>query len=167
MMNVSIKGGSKTQQKLITDVAHWVANKVLGPRLSRVVDIDYHIKRKLDADAWCTWEDKGVCPREFSIEIRAAQTFPELILTVCHEMIHVRQMARGELKEVGIARGGKHHYQVWKGKKVRKNLAYAKHPWETESYKRQEPLAKQFVQEFGFEYTAAMQARDKKNETKA
>ena len=32
-MNMSIKGGSKTQQNLVTEVAHWAARKVLGPRL--------------------------------------------------------------------------------------------------------------------------------------
>ena len=42
-MNMSITGGSKSQKELITNVSHWVANKVLGPRLSRVVDIDYII----------------------------------------------------------------------------------------------------------------------------
>ncbi len=161
-MNMSIKGGSKTQQELVKKVAYWVANKVLGPRLSRVVDIDYRIKRKLDADGWCTWEDEGVRPREFTIDIRAEQTFPELILTVCHEMVHVRQMARSELKEVGITRGGKHHYQVWKGKKVRNNMAYAKHPWETEAYKLQEPLAKMFAEEIGFVYTKTMKSRDER-----
>jgi hypothetical protein len=161
-MNMSIKGGSKTQQELVKKVAYWVANKVLGPRLSRVVDIDYRIKRKLDADGWCTWEDEGVRPREFTIDIRAEQTFPELILTVCHEMVHVRQMARGQLKEVGITLGGKRHYRKWKGKKVRDNMAYAKQPWETEAYKLQDPLAKMFAEETGFEYTKAMQSRDKR-----
>ena len=161
-MNMSIKGGSKTQQELVTEVAHWAARKVLGPRLSRVVSIDYHIKRKLDADGWCVWEDEGVCGREFSIQLRAEQTFPEMILTVCHEMVHVRQMARGELKEVGITLGGKHHFRKWKGKKIRNNMDYAKQPWETEAYKLQDPLAKMFAEETGFEYTKAMQSRDKR-----
>mgnify|MGYP003645077297 FL=1 len=161
-MNMSIEGGFKTQKELVKNVAYWAADKVLGLRLSRVVDIDYRIRRNLDADGWCIWEDEGIRPREFTIDIRAEQTFPELILTVCHEMVHVRQMARSELKEVGIARGGKHHYRVWKGKKISDDLEYCKQPWETEAYELQEPLAKMFVEETGFEYTQAMISRDKR-----
>ena len=41
-------------------------------------------------------------------------------------------------------------------------MAYAKQPWETEAYKLQDSLAKMFVEETGFEYTKAMQSRDKR-----
>ena len=161
-MHMSIMGGSKTQKELITNVSHWVANEVLGPRLSRVVDIDYTITRRLDADGWCTWEDSNIRPREFFIELRSEQLYPELILTICHEMVHVRQMARGELKENGLSKGGKYHYQTWKGIRVRKNIAYAKQPWETEAYKLQQPLYDKFIDECGFVYTKSMQVRDER-----
>ena len=160
-MNMSITGGSKSQKELITNVSHWVANKVLGPRLSRVVNIDYIITRKLDADGWCIWEDKNTYPREFSIELRFEQSYTEMILTVCHEMVHVRQMARGELKDVSMSRDSKYSHQTWKGKKMRRNIAYAKQPWETEAYKLQETLAEMFIEETNFIYTKSMQRRDK------
>jgi hypothetical protein len=161
---ITVKGGHKTQKKFIKQVADWASVSVLGPRLARVVDVNINIIRNLDADGWCIWEDEGVCGREFTIEVRAEQTYPEMLITICHEMIHVRQMARGELKEVGITRGGKHHYQVWKGKKISKRLAYAKHPWETEAYKLQDKYAKQYVTEGRFVYTNQMIARDRRIE---
>ena len=68
-MNMSIEGGFKTQKELVKNVAYWAADKVLGLRLSRVVDIDYRIRRNLDADGWCIWEDEGIRPREFTIDI--------------------------------------------------------------------------------------------------
>jgi len=156
MMDITIKGGSKTQRELIADIADCIGPIVLGPRLARAVSIDYIIKRKLDADGWCEWMDDNLCPREFKIEVRAEQTYLNLVLTICHEMIHVRQMAKRELYEIFFPK----QMQVWKGKRLKKAIPYAKQPWEAEAYKLQEELAKRFMQKTGFIYTSAMKARD-------
>jgi len=161
MMDITIKGGSKTQRELIADVTDHMAPIILGPRMARAVQIDYIIKRKLNADGWCEWIDDNLRPREFKIEVRAEQTYLDLILTICHEMVHVRQMAKRELYEIFSPR----HMQVWKGKRLKKAIPYAKQPWEAEAYKLQEGLAKRFVKETGFVYTSAMKARDKRIST--
>jgi len=56
-------------------------------------------------------------------------------------MVHVKQMARGELKEV--YHGG--HRHVWKGKTVDKN--YKDQPWEKEAYRMQDKLFKEYMNE--------------------
>ena len=161
MMDITIKGGSKTQRELIAEIADFVGPLVLGPRMARAVSIDYIIKRKLDADGWCEWMDDNLRPREFKIEVRAEQTYLDLILTICHEMVHVRQMAKRELYEIFSPK----QMRVWKGKRLKKEIPYSKQPWEpweAEAYKLQSVLAKKFVEETGFVYTAAMQKRDEK-----
>ena len=163
MVNMEIKGGCKTQRALISTVANWVAHEVLGPRLARNVNINYVITRNLDADGWCVWEDDNIRPREFTVEVRKELSYPELILTICHEMVHIRQMARSELKEVGIWLGGKRHCQVWKGKKINSEMEYKNRPWEKEAYRLQESLGRKFVKETNFDYTSAMQRRDYKH----
>lgn len=144
-MYISITGGTKKQKQLVKEVAQWAANEVLGKRLANVIDIDFEIKKKLDADGWCEWLDDNLRPREFKIQVRAEQSMSDMVVTICHEMVHVRQMARSELKE--IYRGG--HYQVWKGKKLPIDTKYEDQPWEKEAYKMQTRLAKKCVTETG------------------
>lgn len=62
----------------------------------------------------------------------------KLIETVAHEMVHVKQIVRGQLKQV-ITRNGRSYY-TWMGKRYN-NLDYFELPWEIEAYGRQAILA--------------------------
>lgn len=54
-------------------------------------------------------------------------------ITLAHEMIHVKQMAKGTLKQVdGV--------NYWNGKRFRKNHKYLNLPWEIEAFSKQELL---------------------------
>ena len=54
-------------------------------------------------------------------------------ITLAHEMIHVKQLAKGTLKQVdGV--------NYWKGKRYRKNHKYLNLPWEIEAFSKQELL---------------------------
>lgn len=57
-----------------------------------------------------------------------------LIITLAHEMVHVKQYARGQVK---ASRSCKTHY--WMGKNVRKD--YYNQPWEIEAYSKERVLA--------------------------
>ena len=54
-------------------------------------------------------------------------------ITLAHEMIHVKQLAKGTLKSVnGVS--------YWNGKRYRKNHKYLDQPWEIEAFSKQELL---------------------------
>ena len=54
-------------------------------------------------------------------------------ITLAHEMIHVKQLAKGTLKQVdGV--------NYWNGKRYRKNHRYLDLPWEIEAFSKQELL---------------------------
>jgi len=54
-------------------------------------------------------------------------------VTLAHEMIHVKQLAKGTLKCVeGVT--------YWNGKRYRKNHKYLNQPWEIEAFSKQELL---------------------------
>jgi len=54
-------------------------------------------------------------------------------ITLAHEMVHVKQLAKGTLKQVdGV--------NYWKGKRYRKNHRYLELPWEVEAFSKQELL---------------------------
>lgn len=54
-------------------------------------------------------------------------------ITLAHEMIHVKQLAQGTLKQVNGV-------NYWKGKRYRKNHKYLNLPWEIEAFSKQELL---------------------------
>jgi len=54
-------------------------------------------------------------------------------ITLAHEMVHVKQLAKGTLKCIdGVT--------YWKGKRYRKNHKYLNQPWEIEAFSKQELL---------------------------
>lgn len=57
----------------------------------------------------------------------------EMGLTLAHEMIHVKQLAKGHLKQVNGV-------NYWRGKRYRKNHNYLSMPWEVEAFSKQELL---------------------------
>ena len=62
-----------------------------------------------------------------------------LIASIAHEMVHVKQLARGTLSHT-IKRGKE--IMFWRGKKI--DLPYLERPWEIEAYGKQEILARRF-----------------------
>lgn len=61
-------------------------------------------------------------------------------LTLAHEMVHVRQMARGTLQTVkGV--------NYWCGKKYTKRTKYLDQPWEQDAFARQEIIFRKAIEE--------------------
>lgn len=61
----------------------------------------------------------------------------QLIQTLAHEMVHVKQYAKGQLKVVTPKRG--EPYFTWLGKKVKSK--YHESPWELEAFGRERIMA--------------------------
>jgi hypothetical protein len=66
----------------------------------------------------------------------------KLLETVAHEMVHVKQYARGELYQG--SRIAKHR---WQGKWISNNVDYWDHPWEIEAHGREAGLFIRWAEE--------------------
>jgi hypothetical protein len=64
----------------------------------------------------------------------------DLGLTLAHEMVHVRQMAKGTLK---MNKGSTY----WNGKKYSKKTPYLDQPWEQDAFARQEIIFRKAINE--------------------
>ena len=64
-------------------------------------------------------------PREFILDIKSTQTEDEIIRTLAHEMVHVKQYVYGGLDEEGMK---------WCGKNLTRDLPYHEQPWEIEAH---------------------------------
>ena len=138
MMNyISARNGNKVQNAVARSVAQHCIDKLM-PRM-RTLDISILFK-KIPAEentiGTCLMQDNN---RTFEIEIQKGLSFDEIVKTVCHEMVHVKQYARNEMTD-----------STWKGKLrwrnrfIKKNTSYSKLPWEREAYRKQKTLSKSY-----------------------
>lgn len=73
--------------------------------------------------------------------LKASQTVEQLGLTLSHEMVHVRQLAKGYLRDVGD--GSK----IWINKIYPKDTPYLSQPWELDAFAKQEIIFRRALDE--------------------
>ena len=122
---VEALGGKKKERELAFEVVKWCIKKMM-PGV-RTLDITVSFEN-IDSLGYCMEEDTN---REFTITIRKGLSIQELIGTVVHEMIHVKQYVRKELKNVN----GR---TLWK-KEDFSDVNYVDAPWEKEAYELEKP----------------------------
>ena len=128
MNYVEVTGGNRFQREIAEKVVHEMI-AALMPRM-RTLDINVEIKPlKGEAVGWCLMGDTK---RDFEIEIANNLTLKDFVTTICHEMVHVKQYARGETDGYG---------KKWKKKVIAAKTDYYDLPWEKEAYRMQDKLA--------------------------
>ena len=134
---VDIIGISKPKQGLLIRDTIEQALLHLLPRRRLPILIDCHIALKEDlepAKAMIHQESNDVFFLAISQELLDNEE--ELIETICHECVHIKQYLRKELLELG------RDTHRWKGKLVNsKEVEYYDLPWEKEAYKMEIELA--------------------------
>jgi hypothetical protein len=125
MNYIEVKGGSKKEREIVQATVSWCIRKLM-PRV-RTLDIEVALT-KCNAYGYCLNTDNN---KTFELEIRKGMSLYNLISTVCHEMVHVKQYYRKEMD---------HNYR-WKSRKISSDTAYTDQPWEKEAFKLEEKLA--------------------------
>ena len=76
--------------------------------------------------------------REFVIKLRNFKQLKWMLVTLAHEMVHVKQYAYNEMNE---------EMTRWRGRKIDvRNVAYTDHPWEVEAFWTEGALYKRFME---------------------
>ena len=138
---VSARGGKQHQRDIATTTVHQMIAELL-PRF-RTLDIEVvfrTFKKDEGAVGFCGMTDNN---RTFEIEIDKKMGINELVTTICHEMVHVKQYARNEMND-GIVKGRAR----WKSKYIKMDTNYWDLPWEKEAYRMEKKLA-DAIWEFG------------------
>lgn len=68
------------------------------------------------------------------VVVKPRKNLKEVGLTLAHEMVHVKQLAKGTLK---TRKTGSY---IWAGKRYSKKTEYLSMPWEIEAFSKQELL---------------------------
>ena len=123
-MFISVTGGKPNQRKYAESMVEFCV-KTLMPRM-RTLDITVKLKTPKGAMGYCLETDNN---RTFEIEIDKSQSLRDLLETLAHEMVHVKQFARRELHP---------SKDDWYGKTYDpKKVSYWDLPWEIEAHGRE------------------------------
>ena len=121
--------------KLIKQAAKFYATQLVPNQYYKIyLDIN---AGKFEADGYCTHLDGY----DFEIELNKGLPFEHIMITLAHEMIHLKQYATKELKSKFVK--GR-PVDTWRGVKY-KNLEYKEQPWEIEASVLEEELYHQFL----------------------
>lgn len=150
-MQITITGmlGKRKEKALLKEAAEFFAHQLMDPRMVRNLIIDIEVRKNLDVQGECVDEEGTRNPRFFTIALRS-QDLDEMIKTLSHEMVHVKQYAKNELKSgvMVAARGGLKMSSKWMGevwKPKGKEDHYYDAPWEIEAYGREVGLFAKWV----------------------
>lgn len=136
-MEVYVIGGSASQKRRADSMVRYCANQ-LFPRM-KTLSITVRLTKISDgAHGYCTpyfhsW--KADRPRDFELEIEQRSHLRLVLETIAHEMVHVKQYARGELYY--SPHREKHR---WRGRWINYRISYSQQPWEKEAFKNEKPL---------------------------
>lgn len=140
LMNcITISGSTKRKRELAKSVVDFMISSLL-PR-HRTLNIEIILSNLQKETGVC-----GFCNafsrRDFLIEVDKTLCIYDLIETICHEMIHLKQHARRELKRYNY----KEKSVLWKNKKYSIDSEnYNDFPWEKEAYEYEFIYAKEFL----------------------
>jgi len=117
---IKVNGGTKKQRQLAFDIASFCF-KELFPRIRKFY-IEINIKDMKVYEGTCF----DIDDREYEIDINKKLSFEDFCVSICHEMVHVKQFIRKELYSDCI------FYKTYE--------EYLNLPWEVEAYEKQEIL---------------------------
>jgi hypothetical protein len=150
-MQITITGmvGKRKEKALLKEAAQFFAEQLMDPRMVNKITLDIEVRANADYDGECVDEDGVRNPRWFTIGLKK-QDINDMINTLGHEMVHVKQHAKNELRS-GIlipTRGGLKMTCRWQGeiwKPKAKEDHYFDSPWEIEAYGRQVGLFQKWI----------------------
>ena len=142
-MKISIKGGTKSQQKYVRSITKFCVKKLMPRMDSLELNIRLRNFGKDDSYGYCLATDDAdlARPREFDIDINSTKKLRTLLETVAHELVHVKQFARGELYQSTVTM--KHR---WCGRWYQRTPNYWNQPWEWEASGREKGLFVQWAE---------------------
>lgn len=149
LMLVEVEGmRSEKKSNTIINAAEFYASILMPKWVIKKLDLTIIFKKKLDEnmEGYCHFKeiDKGI--KYFEIELKRSTSMDDNLITLAHEMVHLKQYAMGELKDSASKSGC-----IWQKKSVNeKKTDYWDLPWEIEAFGREKGLYYRFCEKFNY-----------------
>ena len=96
-MILNIKGSTKKTRELVETAAWYYAEKLIGKRLLKTLEINITLIRnyteKMDCEGTCIWDEWETArtPRSYIIELDSSISLRNLLINLAHEFVHLKQ----------------------------------------------------------------------------
>ena len=136
---------TKIQIAYCKDAMRFFGRKLLSENLYHKLNIKLVFEKfnsKQKEYAFCEWEFENNRAKDYIITVNNNLSKKETLLAIAHEMVHVKQYAKGELKDYLRVNKCK-----WKGKIIDSDTVdYWDHPWEIEAHGREKGLYVKYLE---------------------
>lgn len=138
---------SKVTSVLVRHALTFFTERLMSKRLCSNITVRVVFKKGMIKDtgleATCLWDDDNLKPREFTITVDSDLSRRKLLLSLAHEVVHIKQYATGQLRY--FLRGPN---CKWMGKAYDDTgVAYDELPWEVEAWNYENLLYREFLDE--------------------
>ena len=141
MRELNIIGGRKKQRQVVEDVVKWSIKKLNLHRI-RTLNLTFSIKSL--KSLYGQLEQLDDKRREFSVVLDKNVDTKDLIRTVIHEMVHIKQYIRKEMdSEIVGSR------MRWKSKTYPYDIKYDDMPWEKEANRLETKYGNEYLEDIG------------------
>lgn len=129
----------------LESITHFIIKKFFNinrrKKLVITVNLRDDLFEKTKQYGTCIWEDTHFRPDEFTIELDTKQSIGLMLNTLAHELVHVKQWAKGEMYELQRTAMYKFNGRTFDSDK----MDYWDYPWEIEAHGRAIGLVVQWV----------------------
>jgi hypothetical protein len=147
-MQIYTKGSTRKTQKIVKDLTRFCAEMLMSKRLLDSLLIRIEFIKDLDNqyDGDCEYVDEESRPKEFLIRVNDSLKLSKKLRTICHEMVHVKQYATGEMRYMW--RPARH--TKFQGTLYPDEVEYWDSPWEIEAFGREPGLYTRWIDQRGY-----------------
>lgn len=144
LLRLSITGIGKTDRKQFRQATEWMLTALVGTRLVQNIDLTVRFVPNLGRYVGdCEWLDDNIGPRQFLIRISTRQSKRQKMLTLAHELCHVKQFVTNQLFDYATSS----NLSRWHRRVIDvTQYAYEDLPWERDAYATQTPLLRAYTQ---------------------
>jgi len=128
--------GYNYSRRRCEDIVIWFVAKYL-PRHKIDIRVNHRGLKREGVLGWCSVIDSDSRPRDFEIELQNGMDILSYTETLLHELWHVYQHVKGNLKD-------KHGKRLWKGID-HTETDYSDQPWEIEALQMESKLFKEYL----------------------
>ena len=130
--------GSRRNKKFVEAILPSMISQLKLENCTKAVVI--RIKDECDGNQGIT-VDLSELTGCYMVVIKPTRKLKDIGLTLAHEMVHVKQLAKGILKNK------QNGVNIWAGKRYTNKIAYLDMPWEIEAFSKQELILRRAFEE--------------------
>ncbi len=128
--------GSKYSRRRCESIVSWFMQKYLK-RYNIEIEVLHRGLLREGVCGWCIVTDCNWRPRSFLIEIHNQLSIEDYTKALLHELYHILQHIRGDLRD-------KRGIRCWKGIDC-SELDYSEQPWEQEAHSKEQELYDEYL----------------------